>query len=124
MRYDRGSQNQDLGWTASACSVIAWGIWWSICGLDQNFWRLGMARKTTLTKKKGRQEKRQGANGGAGTKAARQSEPVELLGRRIFFTIDDEGLYVIPYGSLLGEIARVPYPITFQCPDTNRLIGF
>ena len=44
--------------------------------------------------------------------------------RRFFFTIDDEGLYVIPYGSLLGEIARVPYPITFQCPDTNRLIGF
>ena len=48
----------------------------------------------------------------------------ESLVEKNFFTIDDEGLYVIPYCSLLGEIARALGPITFQCPDTNRLIGF
>ena len=46
------------------------------------------------------------------------------LYRRIVFTIDDEGLYVIPIVHTVGEIARVPYPITFQYRMDNRLIGF
>ena len=40
------------------------------------------------------------------------------------FTIDYEGLYDEPYGRSTREIARDPDPITFQCPDTNRIIGF
>ena len=43
---------------------------------------------------------------------------------RIFFTIDDEGLYVIPIVHTVGKIARVPDPITFQYRMDNRLIGF
>ena len=46
------------------------------------------------------------------------------LYRRIVFTIDDEGLYVIPIVHTVGEIARVPDPITFQYRMDNRLIGF
>ena len=44
--------------------------------------------------------------------------------KRIFFTIDDEGLYVIPIVHTVGEIARAPGPITFQYHMDNRLIGF
>ena len=34
--------------------------------------------------------------------------------QKIFFTIDDEGLYDEPIVHTVGEIARVPDPITFQ----------
>ena len=34
--------------------------------------------------------------------------------QKIVFTIDDEGLYDEPIVHTVGEIARVPYPITFQ----------
>ena len=46
------------------------------------------------------------------------------LYRRIFFTIDYEGLYDEPYVNAVGEIARCQAPITFQCPINNSSIGF
>ena len=46
------------------------------------------------------------------------------LYRRIYFPIDDEGLYDEPIVHAVGEIARVPDPITFQYRMNNRLIGF
>ena len=44
--------------------------------------------------------------------------------QKIFFTIDDEGLYDEPIVHTVGEIARAPGPITFQYRMDNRLIGF
>ena len=45
--------------------------------------------------------------------------------QKIFFTIDDEGLYDEPIVHTVGEIARArPRPITFQYRMDNRLIGF
>ena len=46
------------------------------------------------------------------------------LYRRIYFPIDDEGLYDEPIVHAVGEIARVPDPITFQYRMDNRIIGF
>ena len=37
-----------------------------------------------------------------------------LLYRRIFFTIENEGVIVLSIGVLLRELARGPPPITFQ----------
>ena len=44
--------------------------------------------------------------------------------RRIYFTIDDEGLYDEPYVHAVGEIARELLPITFQWRMDIRLTGF
>ena len=50
--------------------------------------------------------------------------PIYNIYRRIFKTIDDEGLYDEPYVHAVGEIAREQYPITFQYRMDIRLIGF
>ena len=53
--------------------------------------------------------------------------PIHLYGkryRRIFLTIDYEGVIVISIRVLRREIARAPGPITFQYRMDIRLIGF